>query len=256
MVATFTPARPHSATVVDHGLGRHHEIGVVGRLGQRRHRLPGALAQHRLAPRIDRIDRAAKAGLAQVIAAAGRWSSRHRPTARRSRPSGATAARGAGRRDRSAWSSGISARRNGGAKPRRPFCENFRGLPKPCDRPARSSSRGAHDNVRIGRIPIWRAVAILPSRPLGGPDIPRGRHMLKSFGVAACRDRAGRSRRGCVREPCARRRRHGRCFRKASTRACSTRPSTGPTTSSTASSTPARRRSTRPRRASRCRTAP
>ena len=30
----------------DRGLGRRHDIGVVGRLGQRRERRPGALAQH------------------------------------------------------------------------------------------------------------------------------------------------------------------------------------------------------------------
>ena len=37
-------------------LGSGHDIGVVGRLRQRRERRPGALAQHTLAPRIDRID--------------------------------------------------------------------------------------------------------------------------------------------------------------------------------------------------------
>ena len=47
------PARPHSATVSIDGFGRHQDIGVVGRLGQRRNRLPGALAQHGLAARID-----------------------------------------------------------------------------------------------------------------------------------------------------------------------------------------------------------
>ena len=38
----------------DRGLGRRHHVDVVGRLGQRRERGPGALAEHRLAPWIDR----------------------------------------------------------------------------------------------------------------------------------------------------------------------------------------------------------
>ncbi len=47
------------------GLGRRHDIGVIGGLGQRRERGPGALAQHGRAPRIDGIDATLKAELPQ-----------------------------------------------------------------------------------------------------------------------------------------------------------------------------------------------
>ena len=50
---------------LDRGLGRRHDIGVVGDLRQRRERGPCALAQHLLAPGIDGIDAARIAHLAQ-----------------------------------------------------------------------------------------------------------------------------------------------------------------------------------------------
>ncbi len=52
---------------VDHGVGADHDVGVVRRLGQRADGFPRALAEHRLAPRIDRIDRAAIARLAEEL---------------------------------------------------------------------------------------------------------------------------------------------------------------------------------------------
>jgi hypothetical protein len=51
----------------DGGLGLGHDIDVVGRLGQRGERRPGALAEHALAPRIDRIDAAGIAHLPQEL---------------------------------------------------------------------------------------------------------------------------------------------------------------------------------------------
>ena len=45
--------------------GRRHHIDVLGRLGQRGKRRPGALPEHRLAPRVDRIDASRVAHLAQ-----------------------------------------------------------------------------------------------------------------------------------------------------------------------------------------------
>src|SRR6266545_1826564 len=42
----------------DRGLRGRHDIGVLGRLGQRRERRPGALAEHGVAPRIDGVDAA------------------------------------------------------------------------------------------------------------------------------------------------------------------------------------------------------
>ena len=49
----------------DRGLGLGHDIDVVGRLRQRGERWPRALAEHALAPRIDRIDAAGIAHLPQ-----------------------------------------------------------------------------------------------------------------------------------------------------------------------------------------------
>ena len=67
---------------VDHGLGRHHHIGVVRRLGQRRDGLPGALAEHGLAARIDADRSCRESPPGAGISAAGRWSWRRRPTGR------------------------------------------------------------------------------------------------------------------------------------------------------------------------------
>ena len=49
----------------DRGLGRRHDVGVLGHFRQRRERRPGALAEHGVAPRIDRID---AAGIARPAA--------------------------------------------------------------------------------------------------------------------------------------------------------------------------------------------
>ena len=57
-VATRTPSRPHSSTASIAASRRRHDIGVLRHLRQRRKRGPGALAQHALAPGIDRIDAA------------------------------------------------------------------------------------------------------------------------------------------------------------------------------------------------------
>ena len=49
------------------GVGRRDDIGVLGHLRQSGERRPGALAQHLVAPRIDRIDAAGIAGLPQIF---------------------------------------------------------------------------------------------------------------------------------------------------------------------------------------------
>ena len=167
---------------VDHGLGRHQDVGVVRRLGQGRDGRPGALAQHGLAPRIDRIDRAAIARLAQEI----------------QRPAGGLrgivglADSATERGDSSACRSAarsfgvigirISAGRNGEAAA---YLQIFRPASKPsAGRPVIRRAI-AHDNVRIGVIPILRVGAICSaSGRWCGPTFEGETDAQIGFGVA------------------------------------------------------------------------
>jgi len=69
-----------------------HDVDVLRHLRQCLKRWPGALAQHRVAASIDRIDAPPEAGLPQIFERAGRRSCRHRSIGRRSRPSAAPTA--------------------------------------------------------------------------------------------------------------------------------------------------------------------
>ena len=66
-VTTGTPSRPHSSIASMVGFGGRDDIDVLRHLGQRGERRQGALAQHLVAPRVDRIDAARVAGLAQIF---------------------------------------------------------------------------------------------------------------------------------------------------------------------------------------------
>ena len=57
-VTTGTPSRRAFLDRLHRRVGGRDDVGVVRHLGQRGERRPGALAQHLVAPRIDRIDRA------------------------------------------------------------------------------------------------------------------------------------------------------------------------------------------------------
>ena len=119
----------------------------------------------------------------------------------------------------------------------RRYCAKFSRRRNLAGRPVARHAQ-VHNNVRIGGIPIWRAVAILSAAAArAARTFQGGEHMLKSFGIAPSRPRWSASAWLFSRAMCARAATRSRS-RKTTTRACSTRRSTGPTTSSTASSTP------------------
>ena len=236
---------------LDHGFGRDHQIGVVGRFGQRRDRLPGALAQHGLAPRIDRIDRAAEAGLAQVfqrpaggLGGVVRLPDDRDRAGRQQRP----AQGGAFDRMCSCWGIRISARRNGEAG----HSAIFSRLSKPSTacpvarHAVVSRQRANWSNSNLALRAILSQAVLLAARQ------SKGEIHAQIVRRSACRDRAGRARRGCFRQPRARRRRPGHVsggLRKGRTlHDC--RPRRQQAVSRTIS--PARRRSMQRRRASRC----
>ena len=145
MVATFTPTLAAFGDRVDHGLGWDQDVRVVWHLGQRPNggqaRSPSTVSRRGL---ICRWCRQSLPGAGN--SGAGRRSFRHRSIARRSPPSGGTAARGATRRGHS----GSSARAfpQGEAagpwlSPRGPFAK-LQPLVKPSPGRARTSQQRAN----------------------------------------------------------------------------------------------------------------